>query len=96
MNLVTKISVTAVSISGSLNKGKTGGDGCHRMSFDRRLLKSDWLRRIDPIPKESNVVCESDPVTHSPHYLPLQRECSNDPLSSQGPGHRRILMAYIG
>jgi hypothetical protein len=36
---------------GSLNKGKTGGDGCHRMSFDRRLLKSDWLRRIDPIPR---------------------------------------------
>jgi hypothetical protein len=34
---------------GSLNQGKTGGDGCNGMSFDRRLLKSDWLRGIDPI-----------------------------------------------
>lgn len=26
---------------GSLNQGKTGGDGCNGKSFDRRLLKSD-------------------------------------------------------
>jgi hypothetical protein len=69
---------------GSLNKGKTGGDGCHRMSFDRRLLKSDWLRRIDPIPRSRTWSVKSDPVTHSPHYLPLQRECSKRPTLESG------------
>jgi hypothetical protein len=81
---------------GSLNKGKTGGDGCHRMSFDRRLLKSDWFRGIDPTPRSRTwpVKRSGDPL--SALSGATEGVLKTTPLSSQGPGLRRILMAYIG
>jgi hypothetical protein len=69
---------------------------CHRMSFDHLLLKSDWLRGIDPTPRSRTwpVKRSGDPL--SALSGATGGSAQGDPLLSQGPGLRRILMAYIG
>src|SRR5436853_6077784 len=65
------------------------------MSFDCRLLKSDLAPRNRPDSKDSNVVCEADPVIHSLHLSRRYRmlETAHPPV--RDPGHPAILMACI-